>query len=208
MVQLKKSTIPRRNRLRGSAATNNSVTPREWTILLVIFVGCTYLLSSFLGGGGDGSSGGSSATTGAGGPGGVRVISGHEVAHGRGRRVPELSDAYNAIANDVIRVLDCAKAVPEGGYYYDGADGGGAAFSGDEPDGGGGMWDDYIMAGGGGDGAGAAAGAGAAGDQQQKFLDDDGVVPNAVKREEGEEGDGIEGEGDEDDFKLWTMMGG
>ena len=63
----------------------------------------------------------------------IRRIHGHAVAHGTGRRVPELSDRYNAIANDVIRVLDCGK--PVSGYY--GSGGGGEG-------GNGGQWDDYL----------------------------------------------------------------
>ena len=74
----------------------------------------------------------------------IRRIHGHAVAHGTGRRVAELSDRYNAIANDVVRVLDCEKGVEDyygsGGGGYGGGYGGGAGANG----GNGGQWDDFL----------------------------------------------------------------
>jgi hypothetical protein len=190
MVQLKKSTIPRRRRLRqsggGGSGKTKPVTPVEWAVLLTCIVICSYLLSFFFASDGGGTSGGGGGYSDGSTP-QVRKVHGHAVAHGVGRRVPELSDKYNALANDVLSVLDCSQPIPDRGGYEDAGGGGG-----------GGQWDDYLPAdrdiakdydngdfhkydndfgddggGGGPEGERAAAAAN---------LDDDGRVPDIINR--------------------------
>ena len=148
MVQLKRSTLPRRRRLRSPKSNKGGkpISPIEWAVLLTALCVCTYLLSFFFDlpslSGSIGGSGQEGSTP------QVRRVHGHAVAHGRGRRVPELSDRYNAIANDVLQILDCAK--PVSSYYgsgggtagYDANGGGGYNNGGGE--GGEGMWDDFL----------------------------------------------------------------
>ena len=165
MVQLKRSTLPTKRRRRhrpssgnpygtsssyaSSASKHKPLTSLEWTVLLSSSITiCSYLLSIFFDvpfvvlpalsaystyGNGNGNGIDSNFKP------QIRRIHGHAVAHGTGRRVAELSDRYNAIANDVVQVLDCEKGVED---YY--GSGGGYGGYGDGGAANGGQFDDVL----------------------------------------------------------------